>query len=98
MPEAQRHRSLLVGSLLIAFGQFSRRLTRQTGGEWMELRPPDLGQEVGRALTVEIDRLREFPDLGGQDGLRLETLLTSRLPKNCEVGAGDHGIDDLSFR
>ena len=37
----------------------------------MELRPPDLSQEVGRALTVEIDRLREFPDFGGQDGLSL---------------------------
>ena len=41
----------------------------------MELRPPDLSQEVGRALTVEVDRLREFSDLGGQDGFRLETLL-----------------------
>ena len=65
----------------------------------MEFRPPDLSEEIGRPADYKHRRPAEIPDLAGKyDGLELETLLSSLIPKNCEVGAGDHGINDLGLR
>jgi hypothetical protein len=70
-------------------------LTGQPGGEGVELRPQDLSQEIGRALAVDINGLRELGDLAGHKGLGPETLLSRLIPKNSEVWAGDHGINDF---
>ena len=61
----------------------------------MVFRPPDLSDHVDGAIAVGVDALGELADLAGGDDLWLEALLGRLIEEHGEVGAGDHGEDQV---